>query len=54
MPDKPKKWIICPVCGNRLIKYAGGDGSAEYEFKCKGKYCGNLIKIYSAGKTAKL
>jgi hypothetical protein len=49
-----KKWLICPVCGKRLFKYAGGDGSAEYEIKCSGKYCGNLIKIYSAGKTAKL
>jgi len=54
MQEKGKRWLLCPICGKRLFKYAGGEGNAEYEMKCNGKYCGNLIKVYSAGKTAKI
>jgi phage FluMu protein Com len=45
------EWIICPVCGKKLLKYKGGAGDAKYEVKCSGKNCGSLIIIYSAGQT---
>ena len=50
MQDR-NEWVTCPDCGKRLLKHKGGAGDARYEIKCTGKKCGELVTIYSAGKT---
>lgn len=51
MQEKSKEWVSCPVCKKPFMKHIDGDNSV-YETKC-GR-CKSIIKIYSAGKTAKI
>ncbi len=51
MQQQGKEWIKCPICQKPFMKHISGSDSI-YETKC-GR-CKNIIKIYSAGKTAKL
>jgi len=45
-----EKPIKCPNCNKTIIYYV--DGYATFKLKCNNNKCKNIIKIYSAGKTA--